>query len=466
MRSVLGVSLLMSSVLLAGPAAAEPPPAVAAPEPSVAAPVPSTGPPPPPPAAPAMPSAAPSPVPPAAPALLPPRIVSTDPVDWTPHVTDGRVWAMALLGDTVVVGGEFTATTDALRQAPARRRNLMAFRLSDGQLTPLAVDLDGPVYALAEAPDGSLLVGGDFTLVNGRQRRSLARLDPATGRLHRSFYAPVDGDVRTLAVQGFDLYAGGFYRSVHGVPRAGLARLDAMSGQLDEGFEPGLAQGVDNRPRAEAMSLSPDGSRLVVIGNFTRVQGRERHQLAEFDVTGPRAVVTGWSTAFYGADRCDSRFDSYVRGIDHSPDGAYFVVVTTGHDSGPDLPCTTAARFETAGAGEHTPTWINHTGGHSLYAVAATGSAVYVGGHQLWQDNTYGHKTMGPGAVERPGIAALDPATGRALDWNPTRSRGEGVRAFIDCPQGLVVGSDTDELAREYHARIGLFPYPPGTAAP
>lgn len=427
MRSLLGVSLVISSVLLGGPA-----PAVAGADAGV-------GPP-------------------------PPQVVSADPVDWTPHVTDGQVWAMALIGDTVVVGGSFNATTDAHRRAPVNRRHLMAFRLSDGQITDFAPDLDGPVYALAEGPDGSLLVGGDFTRVNGRNRRSLARLDLATGRLHRSFYAPVDGDVRTLAVSGGALYVGGYYRSVSGVPRAGLARVDALSGRLDAGFDAGLAEAVENHPRAEAMSLSPDGTRLVVIGNFSRVQGLDRQQLVSLDVTGPQAVVSDWSTAFYGVDRCDARFDSYVRGIDHSPDGSYFVVVTTGHDSGPDLPCTTAARFETAGPGEHVPTWINHTGGHSLYAVAATGPAVYVGGHQLWQDNTYGHKTKGPGAVDRPGIAALDPVTGRALDWNPTRSRGQGVRAFLPCPQGLLVGSDTDELAREYHARVGLFPYPTGSA--
>ncbi|MEU8074485.1 delta-60 repeat domain-containing protein [Catellatospora citrea] len=424
MRSLLGVSLVISSVLLGSPA-----PAVAGADTGAGPPV--------------------------------PRIVSADPVDWTPHVTDGQVWAMALLGDTVVVGGNFNATTDAHRRAAVSRRHLMAFRLSDGQITDFAPELDGPVYALAEGPDGSLLVGGDFTKVNGRNRRSLARLDLATGRLHRGFYAPVDGDVRTLAVSGGTLYVGGYYRSVNGVPRAGLARVDALSGRLDEGFDAGLSDAVENYPRAEAMSLSPDGTRLVVIGNFARVQGLDRQQLVSLDVTGPQAVVSDWSTAFYGVDRCDARFDSYVRGIDHSPDGSYFVVVTTGHDSGPDLPCTAAARFETAGSGEHHPTWINHTGGHSLYAVAATGPAVYVGGHQLWQDNTYGQKTKGPGAVDRPGIAALDPVTGRALDWNPTRSRGQGVRAFVVSPQGLLVGSDTDELAREYHARIGLFPYPP-----
>ncbi|MEU8004089.1 delta-60 repeat domain-containing protein [Catellatospora sp. NPDC049111] len=423
MRSLFGVSLVMSSVLLGVPA-----PATAGADAGVGPPM--------------------------------PRVVSANPVDWTPHVTDGQVWAMALIGDTVVVGGDFTSTADARRQATVNRRHLMAFRLSDGQITDFSPELDGPVYALAEGPDGSLLVGGDFTTVNGRHRRSLARLDLATGRLHRSFYAPVDGDVRTLAVLGGELYVGGYYRSVSGVPRAGLARVDALSGRLDEGFDAGLAEGVENYPRAEAMSLSPDGTRLVVIGNFARVQGLDRQQLVSLDITGPQAVVSDWSTAFYGVDRCDARFDSYVRGIDHSPDGSYFVVVTTGHDSGPDLPCTTAARFETAGGGEHVPTWINHTGGHSLYAVAATGPAVYVGGHQLWQDNTYGQKTKGPGAVDRPGIAALDPVTGRALAWNPTRSRGQGVRAFVTCPQGLLVGSDTDELAREYHARVGLFPYP------
>jgi hypothetical protein len=33
-----------------------------------------------------------------------------------------------------------------------------------------------------------------------------------------------------------------------------------------------------------------------------------------------------------------------------------------------------------------------------------------------------------------------------------------GVRAFAITPLGLLVGSDTDELGREYHGRVGLFP--------
>jgi len=60
--------------------------------------------------------------------------------------------------------------------------------------------------------------------------------------------------------------------------------------------------------------------------------------------------------------------------------------------------------------------------------------------------------------VSRPGIGAVSPATGKALPWNPTRSRGVGVRAFLVTAGGLTVGSDTDQLGKEYHGRIGFFP--------
>lgn len=123
--------------------------------------------------------------------------------------------------------------------------------------------------------------------------------------------------------------------------------------------------------------------------------------------------------------------------------------------------CDTAARFETYAKGSNIrPTWINATGGDSLYAVAVTGAAVFVGGHQRWLDNPRGRDSAGPGAVSRPGIGAIHPRTGKALSWNPTRERGIGVKAFSAHHTGLLVGSDTTRLGREYHARIGMFPLP------
>jgi hypothetical protein len=32
-----------------------------------------------------------------------------------------------------------------------------------------------------------------------------------------------------------------------------------------------------------------------------------------------------------------------------------------------------------------------------------------------------------------------------------------GVRALVTTPKGLLVGSDTDQLGREYHGRLGMF---------
>ncbi|MEV7231406.1 delta-60 repeat domain-containing protein [Polymorphospora sp. NPDC051019] len=389
-----------------------------------------------------------------------PTVVSDDPVDWTPHILDGTVRAITVVGDTVVVGGDFTAVTDSDRRNPQRRQYLLAFDAGDGTVRSFAPRLDGPVYALAPGADGTIYAGGAFRTVNGVHQRGLARLSLADGARVPGFAASINwGDVRALAVSGARLYAGGTFSQVSGVNRTALARLDAATGAVDAGFDAALTgQGLP-RVRVEDFALSPDGNRLVLAGAITHVRGVARPQLVMLETGGPNAVLANWYTDAY-RQTCDGDYATYLRGVDFAPDGSYLVVVTTGHDSGPGRLCNTAARFETTGTGRHNPTWINHTGGNTLYSVAVTGSAVYVGGHQRWLDNPYGDKSAGPGAVSRPGIGAIDPRSGKALPWNPTRSRGVGVRAFLATPKGLWVGSDTDQLGREYHGRIGMFPMP------
>jgi hypothetical protein len=83
---------------------------------------------------------------------------------------------------------------------------------------------------------------------------------------------------------------------------------------------------------------------------------------------------------------------------------------------------------------------------------------VYVQGHQRWLDNPQGRNSAGPGAVSRPGIGAIDPTSGRALPWNPTKDRGVGGKDLYVTSQGLWVGSDTTHIGGETHARIALMP--------
>jgi hypothetical protein len=387
-----------------------------------------------------------------------PTVVSANPVDWTPHVLDGTVRAIAVVGDTVVVGGDFTVVSDHAEQSDYERWFLFAFGLRDGVIRDFAPYLDGPVYALAPAGPDSVYVGGAFQNVNGVWQRGLTQLQVSTGNRVASFDASINvGEVRTLVKKGSWLYAGGTFNAVNGVQRAALVRLDTFRGAVDAGFNARLAAPELSRTRVDDLAVSPDGRRLVVVGAITQASGLARPQLAMIDTSRPTASVADWYTdAYRGA--CDNMFETYLRGVDFAPDGSYFVAVATGRLTGPGRMCDTAARFEVAGAGRHNPTWVNFTGGDSLYAVSVTGSAVYVGGHLRWLDNPQGDKSAGPGAVSRVGIGAIDPRTGKALSWNPTRSRGVGVRAFVATPTGLLVGSDTDQLGHEYHGRLGMFP--------
>jgi hypothetical protein len=385
-------------------------------------------------------------------------VVSENPVDWTPHVLDGTVWAVAVVGDTVLVGGDFSEVTDHNGNEDYDRENLFAFDLNTGAVRDFAPELDGPVYALAPGAAGTVYAGGAFGSVNGEEHAGLARLRVSDGAPVAGFRGGIDtGYVGTLAVHGGWLYAGGTFTQVNGVPRTALARLNATSGAVDGSFDAKLAASGKPRVKVEDLALSPDGRRLVVVGKLTHAAGKPRAQLVMVDTAASPPRVSDWYTTVY-ADKCEPEFDTYLRGADFAPDGSYFVVVTTGGWNGPGWMCDSAARFEAGGTGRHNPTWVNKTGGDSLYSVAATGAAVYVGGHQRWMDNPQGQDDAGPGAVSRPGIAAINPRTGKALAWNPTRSRGAGVRALVATRQGLFVGSDTDKLGHEYHGRIGMFP--------
>ncbi|MBW3537338.1 MAG: hypothetical protein KY395_06175 [Actinobacteria bacterium] len=233
----------------------------------------------------------------------------------------------------------------------------------------------------------------------------------------------------------------------------------------------------DDLPRVETIAVTPDGTTLVAGGNFLQADGKRRVQVALVDLASRPARVLDWQTDRYdtrdpvtGELKCAQGHDTHIRDIDVSPDGRYFVVVTTGGYQRGQL-CDTAARWEIATRGSGIePTWVAHDGGDSFTGVAITGPAVYVGGHQRWMNNPFpggefNGGAEGPGSVARRGIAALDPLNGLPLAWNPGRDRGEGAWALVSSADGLWVGSDTDRLGGEYHGKIAFLPLSQGTPA-
>ncbi|WP_433051486.1 delta-60 repeat domain-containing protein [Dactylosporangium sp. CS-033363] len=393
-------------------------------------------------------------------ALNQPAAVSTNPADFTPNVTDGEVRAFAVVGDTVVVGGDFDTVTDAQRKVRYNRKNLFAYRATTGEILPFAPQPDAPVFTLATGPNNTVYAGGQFKRIAGGEQRGLAQLNLADGSRVPAFTAAINwGDSRSVIAQGPWLYVAGSFSAIGSTQRIGLARLNAATGAVDPAFDLKLAAPHLTRVKLEDLALTPDGTRLAVVGAVEQAAGQWRAQVVMVDMPAGGAVkLADWYTDAY-AHECRAGFETYLRGVDFDPTGTYATIVATGRKWGENLMCDTAARFDLRGTGLHKPLWVNHTGGDSLYSVADTGSAVYVGGHQRWMDNPQGRETAGPGAVSRPGIAAIDPKTGKATAWNPQRNpRGVGARALLATPQGLLVGSDTERIGGEYHGRLALMP--------
>lgn len=397
-------------------------------------------------------------------------VVSANPMDKTPNVRDGTVRDFAVVGNEVVVAGTFTTVRNSGSSTDYTRRGIFAFDRTTGALDQsFTPTLNGSVNALATGDNGTVYAGGSFTTVNGASVNGLTQLRLSDGKATTGFTkARLNGGVWALDRSGDKLYAGGTFTKATGAAHAAVARLNAATGQADSNFAIQVSQPWAGALRVGELAVAPSGDRLVMTGSFRTVNGSSRPQIAMIDTSGTTAKLSGWRTAGFGKS-CQAAVDYYARDVDFSPNGDYFDVVSTGGHatSGSDSAtlCDSATRWKADATGDDVkPVWHNMTGGDSLYSVTDTGAAVYVGGHERWLDNPNGNDSKGSGAVDRPGIGAIDPSTGKALSWNPTRDRGHGVEALVASATGLYVGSDTDNIGGEWHQKVAYFPLPATSA--
>ena len=397
-------------------------------------------------------------------------VVNDVPPGWTPAVDNGEVLGIAQSGNVMVAVGGFTSVTpDGGNSVP--RDRAFAFDATSGALVSgFAPTFNGSVEDVIPGPSaGTVYVAGTFTRVNGQVANRIALLRTSNGSLVTSFSTPgANGKVNTIFRANGKIYAGGNFSATGNEPHAGLAAYDENTGALDsslaiqvDGHHNDTGSGAQGPVGVRDLEVTPDGTRLVAIGNFKRVDGLPRDQLVVVNLTGTPTVAPDWRTRRYEPYCFNWAFDTYVRGVSISPDGSYFVVATTGGQNAGSL-CDTAARFETGATGDAIqPTWVNYSGGDTLWGVTVTEKAVYVGGHQRWMNNSSGSDFAGQGAVPRPGLAGLDVDTGLPISWNPGRNpRGAAVYAMYATPAGLWMGSDTLWVGdRQYRRpRLAFFP--------
>ncbi len=398
------------------------------------------------------------------------QVVSDNPANFTPNINDGRVEAIAQAGNTMFIGGTFTQVTPVGGSA-VTKNYLLAFDATTGALsTTFNPTITAEVTSLAVSPDQqSIYVGGSFNTVNGVTMRKLAKLNVSNGALVAGFanVAP-DAAVQDLKISNNRLWIAGAFTKIGSVTQPALAALNPTTGARLPYMSLTFAGPRNNGSLAVTkFDITPDGNRLVAMGNFTTINGLDRGFLGLLDLSSTTsAAVADWQTNFFGP-ACAGVFDTYMRDVDISPDGSYFVISTTGAYGGSASPCDSSTRWEVGSTGSGLmPTWTDYTGGDTTYAVAITSAAVYTGGHFRWQNNSFAGDSAGPGAVAREGITALDPVNGLPLAWNPGRDRGVGVFDMLATSTGLWVASDTTMIGGETHARIAFFPLTGGTTLP
>jgi len=185
---------------------------------------------------------------------------------FNPGTGANAVTSVALQPDgKVIIGGGFTTVNDTARSGIAR---LNADGSLDSSFNP-GTGVNGTVYSVASQPDGKVLMGGSFTSVNGTNRPNIARLN-AEGSLDSSFNPGTgpNAKVSSIALQpNGKVLIGGDFSTVNGVVRLQVARL------YGDSFTPSLSIARSNAFVIVSWPLSGANSRLVESTNLSLANG-------------------------------------------------------------------------------------------------------------------------------------------------------------------------------------------------
>ncbi|RAR46229.1 MopE-related protein, partial [Flavobacterium lacus] len=192
---------------------------------------------------------------------------------------NSSVYTTALQSDgKIIIGGEFTSFNGTPQNRIARLN-------TDGSLDTTfnpGAGASSSVVTAALQPDGKIIIGGVFTSFNGTSRNRIARLN-TDGSLDTTFDpgTGINDIFRTIALQpDGKIIIGGDFTFLNGTPRSRIARLNT-DGSLDIAFNPGA--GANNRVRTT--TLQSDG-KIIIGGEFTSFNGTLRNRIARLNTDG------------------------------------------------------------------------------------------------------------------------------------------------------------------------------------
>ncbi len=311
-----------------------------------------------------------------------------------------RVHDMVLAGDTLFLGGSFSART------PTSGSNLAAVSLSTGEFLDWDPEVDDQVFDLELVGD-ALFVAGRFEQIGGESVAGLAKFDATT--LAREPWTPLSqGEVRFISTSAEAVYMVGSGEVVPqsgGVPTKTLA-VDATTG-ADLGWRAPAATGS-----LGPLLVTDEG--VYFTGQFTEIGGVAREALALLDLSNGSVLPF---------DAQISLSDAYplMRQVKLSGDS---IVIEGDFTQAGGQQRNGLARIDRDTA-QATP-WTATADRDTLFAVACDGDEIALAGR---------FDTLN--AVPRSTVAAIDLATGQTLPWDPQieADRSRDVRILSILPQ-------------------------------
>ena len=210
------------------------------------------------------------------------RLNADGTLDPTFDIGSGASWAVlsfALQADSkIIVGGAFSGDNGT---AHSRIVRLNPDGSLDASFNP-AFEASSSVKCITLQSDGKIIIGGLFTYSSGPEWSNIARLnmdgsvdatfDPGTG---------ANNDVEATALQADGkIIVGGDFTSINGTACGHVARLNA-DGSLDASFNPGA--GADGY--VKAIALQADG-KIIIGGDFNNYDGMGHNRIVRLNADG------------------------------------------------------------------------------------------------------------------------------------------------------------------------------------
>lgn len=422
-------------------------------------------------------------------------IVPTDVRTDTPIVLDGRVYAVTQIGSRVIVGGDFQQVRTGTGGQIIDQAYIYAYDIDSGEFdVDFRPTLDGEVRDLENDPEGNhVYIAGKFKNIAGEARGRIARFDLRDMTVDRRFRASANSKVESVAVVGDELVMGGNFTKVKGQAREYLAKVDRKTGKLAVGFNVNFGEAIGRSYRdvngiivrtggVHRVALQPGGTQILVAHRHDTIDGIAKPGIAMFAADG---TLQPWYTDVYSSTNCQSRGVA-ITDVSWSPDGQFFAVGHTGHDTG--IVCDALVKFSVAKTDAtemRTPLWSSRVF-DSIFAVEYGPDAIYLGGHFRYLVSPtsplpYPGKTTGPYTADptRDGtfkadlvdtgyvyravqIGAISPSSGRGIPtWAPTSNAAKGILTMTLVDRGLLIGQDNGKINNQVVGRSALFDITP-----